>query len=39
MTDLDCEIVALRVSGLSELEICAPLSCAMGRVLAAATRR
>lgn len=35
MTDLDGEIVALRVSGVSERDICIRLGCTMGRVRAA----
>jgi hypothetical protein len=31
MTDLDAEIVALRVAGESEREICRGLGCTMGR--------
>jgi hypothetical protein len=35
MSDLDTEIVALRVSGLSEPEICVQLGCRLARVRAA----
>jgi DNA-directed RNA polymerase specialized sigma24 family protein len=35
VVDLDAEIVELRVSGMSEAEICLKLGCALGRVRAA----
>jgi hypothetical protein len=35
MSDLDAEILALRVSGVSEREICRRFGCAMERVHAA----
>jgi hypothetical protein len=39
MSDLDAEIVALRVSGVSEPEICVRLGCTMGRIRAALDQR
>jgi hypothetical protein len=39
MTDLDTEVVALRVSGVGEREICIRLGCTLGRVRAALDQR